>query len=57
MSKVRSTNLDTWLPEQIAFVTRMGNGKASLFWEAQLPPDFRRPQEADMAGLRRFITD
>lgn len=56
-SKVRSCNLDTWLPEQVAFVSAMGNGRANAFWEAQLPRDFRRPAETDMAQLRTYITD
>lgn len=56
-SKVRSTNLDTWLPEQVAFVQAMGNAKGNAFWEANLPRDFRRPPEQDMEALRAFITD
>ncbi|KAL4434139.1 hypothetical protein ABPG75_000580 [Micractinium tetrahymenae] len=56
-SKVRSCNLDTWLPEQVVFVSAMGNARANAFWEARLPPDFRRPPENDMALLRAFITD
>ncbi|GAB4816912.1 hypothetical protein N2152v2_003958 [Parachlorella kessleri] len=56
-SKVRSTNLDTWLPEQVAFVQAMGNARGNAFWEANLPRDFRRPPEQDMEALRAFITD
>ena len=56
-SKVRSTTLDTWLPEQVAFVQRMGNRRANLYWEASLPGTFMRPSEGDMAALRTFITD
>lgn len=48
---------DTWLPEQVAFVSAMGNARANAFWEARLPPDFRRPPENDMALLRAYITD
>lgn len=56
-SKVRSCNLDTWLPEQVAFVQAMGNARGNTFWEARLPKDFRRPPEQDMEALRAFITD
>ncbi len=56
-SKVRSTNLDTWLPEQVAFVQAMGNARGNTYWEASLPRDFRRPPEQDMEALRAFITD
>ncbi|GER38438.1 ARF-GAP domain 15 [Striga asiatica] len=42
ISKVRSTTLDTWLPEQISFMQMMGNEKSNEYWEAELPPDFDR---------------
>ncbi|KAL6583632.1 putative ADP-ribosylation factor GTPase-activating protein agd15-like [Orobanche minor] len=42
ISKVRSTTLDTWLPEQVAFMQMMGNEKSNEYWEAELPPDFDR---------------
>ncbi|KNA08260.1 hypothetical protein SOVF_164210 [Spinacia oleracea] len=37
ISKVRSTTLDTWLPEQVAFMQSMGNRKSNAYWEAELP--------------------
>ena len=55
LSKVRSTTLDTWLPEQVAFVETMGNRRANLFWEERLPRAFHRPAEGDMEGLKHFI--
>ena len=55
MSKVRSTTLDTWLPEQVAFVEIMGNRRANLYWEAEIPAGFRRPFEGDIEGLKNFI--
>lgn len=42
ISKVRSTTLDTWQPEQIAFMQSIGNEKANAYWEAKLPKDFNR---------------
>ncbi|XAR48285.1 hypothetical protein NMG60_11031048 [Bertholletia excelsa] len=42
ISKVRSITLDTWLPEQVAFMQSMGNAKANSYWEAELPPGFDR---------------
>ncbi|XP_074372580.1 putative ADP-ribosylation factor GTPase-activating protein AGD15 [Apium graveolens] len=42
ISKVRSATLDTWLPEQIAFMQYMGNGKANSYWEAELPQNYER---------------
>lgn len=55
LSKVRSANLDTWLPEQVAFVAAMGNGRAAVFWEARLPANFERPRDGDMRALSVFI--
>ncbi len=42
---------------QVAFVQRMGNRRANIFWEARLPKSFRRPAEGDMGALRNFIGD
>ncbi|KAG5114251.1 hypothetical protein JHK82_037520 [Glycine max] len=49
ISKVRSATLDTWLPEQVAFIQSMGNEKANCFWEAELPPNY------DRVGIENFI--
>ncbi|KAK4439895.1 ADP-ribosylation factor GTPase-activating protein AGD5 [Sesamum alatum] len=49
ISKVRSATLDTWLPEQVAFIQSMGNEKANSYWEAELPPNY------DRVGLENFI--
>ncbi|KAG6404263.1 hypothetical protein SASPL_136509 [Salvia splendens] len=42
ISKVRSTTLDTWLPDQVAFMQAMGNEKANSYWEMDLPAVFYR---------------
>ena len=55
ISKVRSTNLDTWYPEQVEFMTKMGNKKANAHWEATLSPDFKKPSESDRRKLEDFI--
>ncbi|OAY26105.1 hypothetical protein MANES_16G021800v8 [Manihot esculenta] len=49
ISKVRSATLDTWLPEQIAFIQSMGNEKSNCYWEAELPPNYNR------VGIENFI--
>ncbi|XP_054786545.1 probable ADP-ribosylation factor GTPase-activating protein AGD15 isoform X1 [Prosopis cineraria] len=51
ISKVRSTTLDTWLPEQVSFMQFMGNEKSNAYWEAELPPNFDRIG----FGLEKFI--
>ncbi|CAK9209300.1 unnamed protein product [Sphagnum jensenii] len=55
ISKVRSVTLDTWLPEQVEFISGMGNVKANTFWEADLPQSYKRPSENDHVGLENFI--
>ncbi|XP_019154015.1 PREDICTED: probable ADP-ribosylation factor GTPase-activating protein AGD5 [Ipomoea nil] len=49
ITKVRSATLDTWLPEQVAFIQSMGNEKANSYWEATLPPNY------DRVGTETFI--
>uniref|UniRef100_A0A8D1FFD7 Small ArfGAP 1 n=1 Tax=Sus scrofa TaxID=9823 RepID=A0A8D1FFD7_PIG len=44
ISRVKSVNLDQWTPEQIQCMQDMGNTKARLLYEANLPENFRRPQ-------------
>ncbi|KAJ7547387.1 hypothetical protein O6H91_08G083600 [Diphasiastrum complanatum] len=55
ISKVRSATLDTWLPEQVAFMQGMGNIRANEHWEAELPYSYKRPSETDRVGLENFI--
>ncbi len=35
--QVRSTTLDTWLPEQVEFMDRTGNAVANAYWVRRLP--------------------
>lgn len=48
ISKVRSCTLDTWLPEQVAFMARTGNARANAHYEARLPagakPSYYSPE-------------
>lgn len=43
ISKVKSVNLDSWTPQQVASMQNMGNSKGRAVYEANLPDDFRRP--------------
>ncbi|KAK9697110.1 hypothetical protein RND81_08G015800 [Saponaria officinalis] len=49
ISQVRSITLDTWLPEQVAFMQSIGNAKSNEFWEAELPSVY------DRSEIERFI--
>uniref|UniRef100_A0A2R5L4N9 Putative gtpase-activating protein n=1 Tax=Ornithodoros turicata TaxID=34597 RepID=A0A2R5L4N9_9ACAR len=53
ISKVKSVNLDTWTPEQVACLQHMGNSKGRAVYEANLPDNFRRPQTD--SSLEAFI--
>ncbi|XP_005280134.1 stromal membrane-associated protein 1 isoform X1 [Chrysemys picta bellii] len=55
ISRVKSVNLDQWTPEQIQCMQDMGNTKARIVYEANLPENFRRPQ-TDQA-VEFFIRD
>lgn len=44
ISKVKSVNLDSWTPQQVASMQAMGNSKGRAVYEANLPEDFKRPQ-------------
>eukprot|EP00092_Neocalanus_flemingeri_P065660 GFUD01079881.1.p1 GENE.GFUD01079881.1~~GFUD01079881.1.p1 ORF type:complete len:448 (-),score=138.11 GFUD01079881.1:277-1620(-) len=44
ISKVKSVNLDSWTPPQVASMQAMGNSKGRAVYEANIPDDFRRPQ-------------
>eukprot|EP00096_Caligus_rogercresseyi_P013928 TRINITY_DN6498_c0_g1_i1.p1 TRINITY_DN6498_c0_g1~~TRINITY_DN6498_c0_g1_i1.p1 ORF type:complete len:435 (-),score=158.49 TRINITY_DN6498_c0_g1_i1:1169-2473(-) len=53
ISKVKSVNLDSWTPVQVASMQAMGNSRARAVYEANLPEDFRRPQGE--SSLETFI--
>lgn len=44
ISRVKSVNLDSWTPQQVASMQAMGNSKARAIYEANLPDNYRRPQ-------------
>merc|ERR1711953_364751 len=44
ISKVKSVNLDSWTPHQVACMQIMGNSRARAVYEANVPEGFRRPQ-------------
>ncbi|XP_057446706.1 probable ADP-ribosylation factor GTPase-activating protein AGD15 [Lotus japonicus] len=51
ISKVRSTTLDTWLPDQVSFMQLIGNARSNKHWEAKLPPNF----DSNGYGIEKFI--
>uniref|UniRef100_A0A0R3W1Q5 Arf-GAP domain-containing protein n=1 Tax=Taenia asiatica TaxID=60517 RepID=A0A0R3W1Q5_TAEAS len=53
ISKVKSLNLDSWEPQQVAVLKAVGNRRARELYEANLPEFFRRPQTD--SALEQFI--
>ncbi|EUB63900.1 Stromal membrane-associated protein [Echinococcus granulosus] len=53
ISKVKSLNLDSWEPQQVAMLKAVGNRRARELYEASLPEFFRRPQTD--SALEQFI--
>nr|CAG4643976.1 EOG090X06Q2 [Lepidurus arcticus] len=53
ISRVKSVNLDSWTPEQVTSLQQMGNSRARAVYEANLPDNFRRPQ--DDSSLEVFV--
>ncbi|XP_053317145.1 stromal membrane-associated protein 1 isoform X2 [Spea bombifrons] len=55
ISRVKSVNLDQWTPEQMQCMQDMGNTKARVLYEGNLPENFRRPQTDQ--SVEFFIRD
>ncbi|KAI9478637.1 MAG: hypothetical protein EXX96DRAFT_571678 [Benjaminiella poitrasii] len=51
ISKVKSVDLDTWIPEQIENMLKWGNMKANNYWEADL--NGKQPTESNMESWIR----
>uniref|UniRef100_A0A8C0NP34 Arf-GAP domain-containing protein n=1 Tax=Canis lupus familiaris TaxID=9615 RepID=A0A8C0NP34_CANLF len=47
ISRVKSVNLDQWTPEQIQCMQDMGNTKARLLYEANLPENFQKEKKKE----------
>ena len=56
ISRVRSTQLDKWTPEQVGVMERMGNVRANVFWEKNLPAG-AKPKVSDLPVVERYIRD
>lgn len=54
---VKSCTLDKWTDEQVLLMEKIGNKRASEYWEANLPNHFKRPTPNNVEDLKRFIND
>jgi len=43
VSRVRSLDLDSWLPEHLAVMISLGNQRANIIWEAKMHPGVKKP--------------
>jgi len=57
ISKVKSVTLDKWTQEQIENFAKIGNANAKNFYEANVPPNYRRPNENDNYAVEQWIRD
>lgn len=55
ISKVKSVSLDGWYPYQLATLQKLGNHKAALIWEANVPSEWHRPSDSDQYALEQWI--
>ncbi|KAI9014582.1 putative GTPase activating protein for Arf-domain-containing protein [Phycomyces nitens] len=46
ISKVKSVDLDTWIPDQIESMIKWGNERANIYWEANLKE--KTPSESNI---------
>ena len=53
---VRSCTLDSWPPNLLSVMENVGNKKLNEFYEANLPPNFKRPNGTDVNAMKEFIT-
>ncbi|KAL8291987.1 hypothetical protein RQP46_001453 [Phenoliferia psychrophenolica] len=52
ITRIKSVDLDTWSPEQIALIQRWGNRRANLYWEAHLKPGHIPPEHKMESFIR-----
>ena len=58
LSFVRSVTLDEWTQKQANVMQLWGNAHANSFFEARMPPDFKKPdQHASVNVMNKFIRD
>ncbi|KAK4054237.1 ARF GAP with effector function(s) [Microbotryomycetes sp. JL201] len=52
ITRIKSVDLDTWTPEQIANIQRWGNRRANAYWEAHLKPGHMPPEHKIESFIR-----
>lgn len=56
ISKVKSTNMDTWEEDMMICCERIGNGRGKILYEAKLPQNYRKPDSnVDVAVIEKFL--
>lgn len=58
ITKVKSVNLDKWLPEMVELYKHLNNAFINSYWEARLPNNFQKPgPNASASEVDSFIKD
>lgn len=58
ITKVKSVNLDKWIPDMVEMYKHMNNALINTYWEARLPRGFQKPgQNASAHEVETFIRD
>ncbi|KDE04116.1 hypothetical protein MVLG_05409 [Microbotryum lychnidis-dioicae p1A1 Lamole] len=52
ITRIKSVDLDTWTPEQVAHVQRWGNRRANIYWEAHLKSGHLPPEHKMESFIR-----
>merc|ERR1719296_298546 len=52
VSRVRSLDLDSWLPEHLAVMISLGNQRANLIWEVKTHPGVMKPGPASSQEVK-----
>jgi len=55
VSKVKSLNLDKWSMDLAKNMLKIGNQKANIYWEKNLPHDYLRPTWESQTDMGDFI--
>ena len=58
ITKVKSVNLDKWVPEMVEMYKHLNNTIVNSYWEAKLPKGYNKPgQSASGSEVEAFIRD
>ena len=58
ITKVKSVNLDKWIPDMVEMYKHVNNAFINAYWEARLPSGYQKPgQNSSPDEVMRFIKE